>query len=74
MRHAAKYLSLGFVLEEGLKMMEFWEILNSIKYACDAAGVQVITGDTKVVERGKGDKIFINTTGIGEVHAKANIE
>lgn len=71
---AAKYLTLGFVLEEGLKMTEFWEILNSIKTACDEAGVQIITGDTKVVERGKGDKIFINTTGIGQVHKKANID
>src|SRR5450432_638289 len=71
---AAKYLSLGFVLEEGLQMTEFWEILLSIKAACEAAGVQIITGDTKVVERGKGDKIFINTTGIGEVHAKASID
>jgi len=71
---AAKYLSLGFVLEEGLKMTEFWEILLAIRLACEAAGVKVVTGDTKVVERGKGDKIFINTTGIGEVHAKANID
>jgi len=71
---AAKYLTLSFVLEEGLKMTEFWEILLSIKAACEAAGVQIITGDTKVVERGKGDKIFINTTGIGEVHPKANID
>jgi hydrogenase expression/formation protein HypE len=71
---AAKYLSLGFVLEEGLKVTEFWEILLSIKAACDVAGVQIITGDTKVVERGKGDKIFINTTGIGEVHPKAAID
>jgi hydrogenase expression/formation protein HypE len=71
---AAKYLSLGFVLEEGLLMTEFWEILLSIQAACEAAGVQVITGDTKVVERGKGDKIFINTTGLGEVHPKASID
>ena len=71
---SAKYLSLGFILEEGLKMTEFWEILNTIKSACEKAGVQVVTGDTKVVERGKGDKIFINTTGIGEVHEKANID
>ncbi|KAA9038769.1 hydrogenase expression/formation protein HypE [Ginsengibacter hankyongi] len=71
---SAKYLSLGFILEEGLKMTEFWEILNTIKFACEKAGVQVVTGDTKVVERGKGDKIFINTTGIGEVHEKANID
>ncbi len=71
---SAKYLSLGFVLEEGLKMTEFWEILNSIKTACEEAEVQIVTGDTKVVERGKGDKIFINTTGIGQVHKKANID
>ena len=71
---AAKYLSLGFVLEEGLKMEEFWEILNTIKFCCDEAGVQIVTGDTKVVEKGKGDKIFINTTGIGEVHPNANID
>jgi hydrogenase expression/formation protein HypE len=71
---AAKYLSLGFVLEEGLKMAEFWEILLSIQSACEVAGVQVVTGDTKVVEKGKGDKIFINTTGIGEVNVKANID
>ncbi len=68
-----KYLTLGFILEEGLKMTEFWEILNSIKNACEVANVKVITGDTKVVERGKGDKIFINTTGIGQVHPKASI-
>lgn len=71
---AAKYLTLGFVLEEGLKMTEFWEILLSIKKACELAGVIIITGDTKVVERGKGDKIFINTTGIGLVHPKAAID
>ena len=71
---AAKYLTLGFVLEEGLKMTDFWEILISIKKACDLAGVVVITGDTKVVERGKGDQIFINTTGIGHVHPGAAID
>lgn len=69
-----KYLSLSFVLEEGLQMTSFWEILWSIKAACEVAGVQIITGDTKVVERGKGDKIFINTTGVGAVHPKANID
>ncbi len=68
-----KYLSLSFILEEGLPMTEFWDILVSIKYACEKAGVQVVTGDTKVVERGSGDKIFINTTGIGSMHPKANI-
>lgn len=70
---APKYLSLAFILEEGLTMREFWDILVSIKFAAERAGVQVVTGDTKVVERGKGDKIFINTSGIGTVHPKADI-
>ncbi len=69
-----KYLSLSFILEEGLPMTEFWEILVGIKDACDKAGVIVVTGDTKVVDKGKGDKIFINTTGLGEVHSKADID
>ncbi len=68
-----KYLSLSFILEEGLTMTEFWEVLLSIKEAAKLAGVSIVTGDTKVVERGKGDKIFINTSGIGQVHEKANI-
>jgi hydrogenase expression/formation protein HypE len=68
-----KYLSLSFILEEGLPMSEFWEILVAIKYACHEAGVQVVTGDTKVVEKGSGDKIFINTTGLGPIHPKAKI-
>ncbi len=68
-----KYLSLAFIIEEGLKMEEFITIVESIKEAADISGVQIITGDTKVVERGKGDKIFINTTGFGEVNPKANI-
>lgn len=68
-----KFLSLAFVVEEGLKIHEFRDILNAIKNAADISQVQIITGDTKVVERGKGDKIFINTTGFGEVHPKANI-
>lgn len=71
---AAKYLTLGFILEEGLTMEEFWDILLTIKSACEIAGVQIITGDTKVVEKGKGDRIFINTTGIGEVHPRAAID
>jgi hydrogenase expression/formation protein HypE len=68
-----KYLSLGFILEEGLSMEEFWELIVSVKWACENAGVKIVTGDTKVVERGSADKIFINTTGIGSVHPKANI-
>lgn len=69
----SRYLSLSFIIEEGLSMKEFWDILVSIKYACEEANVKVVTGDTKVVERGKGDKLFINTSGIGELHSKAKI-
>ena len=68
-----KYLSLSFIIEEGLKMTEFWEILVAIKYACEKANVKVVNGDTKVVEKGKGDKIFINTSGVGNIHRKAHI-
>lgn len=68
-----KYLSLAFIVEEGLGIDDFIKIVQSVKTAADKSNVQIITGDTKVVERGKGDKIFINTTGFGEVHPKANI-
>ena len=68
-----KYLSLALIIEEGLKVSEFIKVVQSIKKAADESGVLIITGDTKVVERGKGDKIFINTTGFGEMHPKANI-
>jgi hydrogenase expression/formation protein HypE len=68
-----KYISLGLILEEGLPIEELWEVLLGVKVACEKAGVVVATGDTKVVERGKGDKVFINTTGIGEMHPKAKI-
>ncbi|MEM9328623.1 MAG: hydrogenase expression/formation protein HypE, partial [Bacteroidota bacterium] len=69
-----EYLSLAFIIEEGLNMEDFWRVLVSIKVAADRAGVQVVTGDTKVVDRGKGDQLFINTTGIGHVHPKAAID
>ncbi|MBA3833454.1 MAG: hydrogenase expression/formation protein HypE [Chthoniobacterales bacterium] len=62
-----RYLSVGFILEEGLPMEEFWRIVQSMRAAADEAGVQLVTGDTKVVDRGKADKIFINTAGIGVV-------
>ena len=68
-----KHLSLGLILEEGLPMTELWEVLVGIKSACEKAGVAIVTGDTKVVERGKGDKVFVNTTGIGQMHPKAAI-
>lgn len=60
-------LSAGFILEEGLPMAELWEIVQSMQRAADAVGVPVVTGDTKVVDRGKGDGVYINTTGIGLV-------
>lgn len=68
-----KYLSLAFIIEEGLRMEDFWKLLVSIKQCADAAGVSIVTGDTKVVEKGKGDGIFINTSGIGVLHANAAI-
>ncbi|MBN8665217.1 MAG: hydrogenase expression/formation protein HypE [Chitinophagales bacterium] len=68
-----KYLSLAFIIEEGMRMEALWEVLVSIKNAAAKAGVQIVTGDTKVVEKGKGDQIFINTSGIGVVHPKAAI-
>jgi hydrogenase expression/formation protein HypE len=72
-RSYSEYLSLSFILEEGLRMEDFWEVLVAIKSASEKAGVKIVTGDTKVVEKGKGDQIFINTSGIGEIHPKANI-
>lgn len=60
-----KYLSVGFVLEEGLPIEELHRIAVSMRRAADAAGVQIVTGDTKVVEKGSCDKLFINTSGIG---------
>ena len=60
-------LSLGLILEEGLAMSLLERVIHSIRAAADACGVAVITGDTKVVERGKGDGIFINTSAIGVV-------
>lgn len=69
-----EHLSLSFIIEEGLPVEEFWQILVSIKYACEEAGVRIVTGDTKVVERGKGDKIFVNTSGVGRMHPRAAID
>ena len=61
------YISCGLILEEGLPMEDLWRVIVSIREAAASAGVKVITGDTKVVEKGKGDGVFINTSGIGEV-------
>lgn len=70
------HLSVGFIIEEGFPMQDFWRVLQSMRQAADAAGVSLVTGDTKVVDRGKGDQIFINTSGVGvvgpgvEIHPK----
>ncbi len=67
------YLSVGFILEEGLPMEMLWRVVQSMQRAAQAAGVQLVTGDTKVVDRGKGDGIFINTTGVGVVEHSQTI-
>ncbi len=68
-----KYLSLSFIIEEGLPMVDLWKIVQSIKLAAIEANVKIVTGDTKVVDKGKGDKIFINTSGIGVIENNINI-
>lgn len=60
-----KFLSLSLILEEGLPVADLETIVSSIKTTADQVGVKIVTGDTKVVERGKGDGIYINTAGIG---------
>ncbi len=61
------YLSAGFVIEEGMPIEELRAVVRSMHLAAKNAGVALVTGDTKVVDRGKGDKLFINTSGIGIV-------
>ena len=61
------YLSSAFIIEEGLSMEELWRVVLAMQKAAAEAGVQLVTGDTKVVDRGKGDKIFINTSGVGVI-------
>jgi hydrogenase expression/formation protein HypE len=68
-----RYLSLGFILEEGLPWDDLDRILKSIKRAAARAGVKLATGDTKVVRRGQADKIYINTSGVGYVLAKPRL-
>ena len=62
---APRYLSCGFIIEEGLPTETLWRIVQSMKKASENAGVSLVTGDTKVVDNGKGDGVFINTAGIG---------
>ena len=65
-----QFLSLALILEEGLSYEDLEKILKSIKKTASLAGVKIITGDTKVVRQGQGDKIFINTAGIGSIVAR----
>lgn len=67
------YLSVGFILEEGLPIETLWQVVQSMQQAAVAAKVQIVTGDTKVVDKGKGDGIFINTTGIGIIEHQQTI-
>jgi hydrogenase expression/formation protein HypE len=67
------YLSAGLILEEGLPLESLQRVLESMRVCAQAAGVQIVTGDTKVVDKGKGDGIFINTAGVGVVKHGLNI-
>jgi hydrogenase expression/formation protein HypE len=67
------YLSAGFILEEGFPLSELERVVISMGHAAKEAGVAIVTGDTKVVERGKGDGVFITTTGVGVVADGINI-
>lgn len=63
------FLSVAFIIEEGLSMEVLRRVVESLRAAAEKAGVEIVTGDTKVVEKGSGDELFINTTGIGLVPA-----
>ncbi len=67
------YLTASFILEEGLALAELAAVVASMAAAARAAGVPIVTGDTKVVERGKGDRVFIVTTGVGVVAPGVNL-
>ncbi|CAM2067296.1 hydrogenase expression/formation protein HypE [Sulfidibacter corallicola] len=62
-----RYLSAGFIIEEGFPMADLVRIVDSMRHAADEVGAAIVTGDTKVVDRGSGDGLFVNVTGIGEV-------
>ena len=68
-----RYISCALIIEEGLGIDELKEILNSMKSTADEAGVSIVCGDTKVVSKGSCDKIFINTSGIGEIIKESRV-
>lgn len=67
------YLTAGFILEEGLPIETLQRVIESMSAAAKEAGIQIVAGDTKVVEKGKADGLYINTTGIGEILPNVNI-
>lgn len=67
------YLSAGFIIEEGFAIEDLRRICASMQKAAEEANVQIVTGDTKVVQKGGADKIFINTSGVGVIETEANI-
>lgn len=67
------FLSAGFIIEEGFSLNELKKVVESMRAAAKRAGIVVVTGDTKVVNKGKGDKVFINTAGIGIIEHNYNI-
>ena len=67
------YISIGMIIEEGFAFQDLETIVRSLKDGADKARVEIVTGDTKVVQSGKADKIFINTTGIGLLEPEINI-
>jgi hydrogenase expression/formation protein HypE len=68
------YLSVALILEEGLPIDQLQRITHSMREAADGAGVSLVTGDTKVVDRGKGDQMFITTSGVGVIQAGVTID
>ena len=67
------FLSAGVILEEGLPMETLWRVVQSMRQAAEVAGVQLVTGDTKVVDKGKGDGIYLNTSGVGVIEHSLEI-
>jgi hydrogenase expression/formation protein HypE len=67
------YLTSAFIIEEGMPMETLWRVVCSMRDAAKKCGVQIVTGDTKVVDKGKGDGLFINTAGIGVIEHLLNI-
>lgn len=68
-----EWLSASFILEEGLPMKTLWRVVQSMGEAAERTGISIVTGDTKVVDRGKGDGIYINTAGVGVIPEGVNI-